>query len=171
MSFTRLGGWYESSKNAAYKTGDRAGGVAHARRWLGSAAAVPLASGPLVQVTGASPIAACDGDDGNIGGTNVTNSEVEPWLSVDPSNPMVMIGAWQQDRWSNGGSEGLVTATSTDGGAGWSVNANTKSTKCTGGTAAKRRELRAGLRPVDSCLPEWDRVPDEPVSGHQPGRV
>ena len=64
------------------------------------------------------------------------NSEVEPFLAVDPSNPNVMIGAWQQDRWSNGGSEGLVTATSTNGGASWTVNAQTKSTKCTGGTAA-----------------------------------
>jgi hypothetical protein len=102
----------------------------------GSAAAVPFDSDPLVQVSGASPIAACDGDDGNIGGTNFVNSEVEPWLSVDPSNANVMIGAWQQDRWSNGGSEGLVTATSTNGGTSWTVNANTKSTKCSGGTAA-----------------------------------
>jgi hypothetical protein len=39
-------------------------------------------------------------------------------------------------RWSNGGSEGLVTATSTNGGSAWTVNAATKSTKCTGGTAA-----------------------------------
>jgi hypothetical protein len=102
----------------------------------GSAAAGPLTRGPLVQVSGASPIAACDGDDGNIGGTNVTNSEVEPWLSVDPSKPNVLIGAWQQDRWSNGGSEGLVTATSTNGGSSWAINATTRSTKCTGGTAA-----------------------------------
>ena len=42
----------------------------------GSAAAVPLARGPLVQVSGASPIAACDGDDGNIGGTNVTTARL-----------------------------------------------------------------------------------------------
>jgi hypothetical protein len=100
----------------------------------GSAAAVPLDSGPLVQVSGASPIAACNGDN-DVVGTEVVNSEVEPWLSVDPSNSDVMIGAWQQDRWSNGGSEGLVTATSTNGGAAWTVNANTKSSKCTGGTA------------------------------------
>jgi hypothetical protein len=33
----------------------------------GTAAAGPFTSGPLVQVSGASPIAACDGDDGNIG--------------------------------------------------------------------------------------------------------
>jgi hypothetical protein len=91
-----------------------------------TAAAVPLDSGPLVQVSGASPIAACNGDN-DVVGTEVVNSEVEPWLSVDPSNSDVMIGAWQQDRWSNGGSEGLVTATSTNGGAAWTVNANTKS--------------------------------------------
>jgi hypothetical protein len=102
----------------------------------GSAAAGPFTSGPLVQVSGASPIAACDGDDGNIGGTNFLHSEVEPYVMVDPSNPAVLIGAWQQDRWSNGGSEGLVSATSTNGGTGWSVNAQTKSSNCTGGTAA-----------------------------------
>ena len=89
----------------------------------GSAAAGPFTSGPLAQVSGASPIAACDGDDGNIGGTNFTNSEVEPHVVVDPSNPAVLIGAWQQDRWSNGGSEGLVSATSTNGGTSWTVNA------------------------------------------------
>src|SRR5262245_8636877 len=89
-------------------------------------AAVPASAGPvtstrLVQVAGASPIATCQGDDGNIGGTNVRNSEVEPFVAVDPSNPNVMVGAWQQDRWSNGGSQGLVTATSTNGGASWTV--------------------------------------------------
>src|SRR5215212_1680874 len=68
----------------------------------GSAIAGPFTSGPLVQVSGASPIAACDGDDGNIGGTNFLNSEVEPYVMVDPSNPAVLSGAWQQDRWSNG---------------------------------------------------------------------
>src|SRR6266545_607246 len=102
----------------------------------GSAAAGPFANGPLVQVSGASPIAACDGDDGNVGGTQFVNSEVEPHVVVDPSNPNVLVGAWQQDRWSNGGSEGLVTATSTNGGAGWTVNALTRSSTCTGGTAA-----------------------------------
>jgi hypothetical protein len=102
----------------------------------GTAAAGPFTTGPLVQVSGASPIASCDGDDGNIGGVNFTGSEVEPHVVVDPSNSNVLIGAWQQDRWTNGGSEGLVTATSTDGGASWAVNARTKSSKCTGGTPA-----------------------------------
>lgn len=102
----------------------------------GAVRAGPFATSALVQVSGGSPIAACNGDDGNVGGTEFVDSEVEPFLAVDPSNPNVLIGAWQQDRWSNGGAEGNVTATSTNGGAGWAVNAQTKSSKCTGGTAA-----------------------------------
>src|SRR4029453_2513133 len=100
------------------------------------ASAGPFTSSPLVQVSGASPIATCQGDDGNIGGTNVRNSEVEPFVAVDPSNPNVRIGAWQQDRWSKGGSQGLGTATRPDGGATWSVNPQTQCAKCTGGTPA-----------------------------------
>jgi len=120
----------------------------------GSAAAGPFASGPLVQVSGDSPIAACDGDDGNVGGTSFVHSEVEPWVSVDPSNPSVMIGAWQQDRWSNGGSEGLVTARSTDGGASWASNSLTKSSTCTGGTAANGGSYERASDPWVAISPD-----------------
>jgi len=120
----------------------------------GSALAGPFTSGSLVQVSGASPIAACDGDDGNVGGTKFVNSEVEPWLSVDPSDPEVMIGAWQQDRWSNGGSEGLVTATSIDGGASWTVNSQTRSSKCTGGTAANGGDYERASDPWVAISPD-----------------
>jgi len=102
------------------------------------AAAAPLSEGPLVQVSGASPIpAACIGDT-NASSTSVNNygTEVEPYVVVDPSNPNVLVGAWQQDRWNDGGSRGIVTATSTTGGASWTLNSNTKSSACTGGTAA-----------------------------------
>jgi hypothetical protein len=121
---------------------------------VASGAAGPFSVGPLVQVSGGSPIAACDGDDGNVGGTNFVNSEVEPWLSVDPSNPTVMIGAWQQDRWSNGGSEGLVTATSLNGGATWAVNAHTKSSTCTGGTAANGGDYERASDPWVAISPD-----------------
>jgi len=40
-------------------------------------------------------------------------------VAVDPNDPMHLVGAWQQDRWANGGSNGLVTAVSFDGGATW----------------------------------------------------
>jgi hypothetical protein len=108
------------------------------------AGAVPATNeGPAVAASGASPIAECDGDEPGAG-TNFLNSEVEPWVSVNPADGPDgdgilgdnLIGAWQQDRWSNGGSEGIVTASSLDGGLTWTINANTKSSICTGGTAA-----------------------------------
>jgi BNR/Asp-box repeat len=109
------------------------------------AGAVPAANeGPVVAVSGASPIAGCLGDQPG-SGTNFVDSEVEPWVAVNPVDPDGagpaeagdnLIGAWQQDRWNNGGSRGDVTASSFDGGITWTINANTKSSICTGGTAA-----------------------------------
>jgi BNR/Asp-box repeat len=100
------------------------------------AGAVPAANvGPAVQVSGASPIAGCLGDQPD-SGINFVNSEVEPWVALNPADELNLIGAWQQDRWNNGGARGDVTASSFDGGLTWTVNANTKSTICTGGTAA-----------------------------------
>jgi hypothetical protein len=100
------------------------------------AGASPAANeGPAVAVSGASPIGGCDGDQQG-SGINFPNSEVEPWMAVNPTNEDNLVAAWQQDRWSNGGSEGIVTASSSDGGGTWAIQANTKSSICTGGTAA-----------------------------------
>jgi hypothetical protein len=108
------------------------------------AGAVPAANeGPAVQVSGGSPIAGCLGDQPT-SGTNFVNSEIEPWMAVNPTDGPDgdgilgdnLIGAWQQDRWSNGGSRGIVTASSRDGGLTWTTNAGTKSSICTGGTVA-----------------------------------
>jgi hypothetical protein len=81
-----------------------------------SASAGPGVAGPNVKVSGASPFAACTAD--NVAGqtgTNVLNSEVEPWVdvsSVDRSGDGMpdAIGAYQQDRWSNGGARGIVAS-------------------------------------------------------------
>ena len=100
------------------------------------AGASPAANeGPAVAVSGASPIGGCDGDQPG-SGINFPNSEVEPWMAVNPTNGNNLVAAWQQDRWNNGGSEGIVTASSSDGGGTWTTNATTKSSICTGGTAA-----------------------------------
>ena len=56
------------------------------------------------------------------GSLNYLNSEVEPQVAVDPTNPSHLVGAWQQDRWSNGGAHGLVAGYSNDGGASWHVS-------------------------------------------------
>src|ERR671934_1217964 len=85
-----------------------------------------------VDVSGLSPFASC-----TVGGpgTNFVNSEVEPFVAVNPANPNNIVGVFQQDRWSNGGSHGLVASTSHDGGATWAESWAHFST-CAGGTAA-----------------------------------
>lgn len=57
--------------------------------------------------------------DNQPGSRNYRDSEVEPQVAVDPTNGQHLVGAWQQDRWSNGGAHGLVAAYSTTGGASW----------------------------------------------------
>ncbi len=56
------------------------------------------------------------------GSLSYLNSEVEPQVAIDPTNPSHLVGAWQQDRWSDGGAHGLVAAYSNDGGASWHVS-------------------------------------------------
>src|SRR5712691_4656276 len=71
----------------------------------------------LVTVSGASPYASCL----NAGepGTNFVDAEVEPDVAVNPHLAGNIVGVWQQDRWNNGGTHGLVAGFSFDGGATW----------------------------------------------------
>jgi hypothetical protein len=77
--------------------------------------------GPPVVASGPSPFAACTVG-GTPTGTNYPNAEVEPFIAVNPASPGHLIGVFQQDRWSDGGSHGLVAARSQDGGATWASN-------------------------------------------------
>ena len=88
--------------------------------------ATPGYAGPLtvtapVDVSIATPFApGCGGPaEGDFPGANFNypNSETEPWIAVSPANPNDVAGFWQQDRWSDGGSHGLLAAVSHDGGA------------------------------------------------------
>ena len=65
--------------------------------------------GPLVQVSRHEPVRAAVRPTTSAGspGTVYPHSEVEPWLDVNPTNTANIVGAWQQDRWSNGGARGL----------------------------------------------------------------
>lgn len=65
-------------------------------------------------------------------GTVFVGAEVEPHLALNPARPSNLIATWQQDRWSNGGARGLVTAASQDGGATWARRALPFS-RCAGG--------------------------------------
>src|SRR6266540_5964146 len=88
---------------------------------------------PLTTASGPSPFAGC-----TIGATPGSvlypNAEEEPWVDVNPTNPNNLIAVWQQDRWSDGGAHGLVTAVSHNGGATWARTYPHFST-CAGGTA------------------------------------
>ncbi len=88
----------------------------------------------LKQASGESPfIAGCNG--GMQPGSNARDMEVEPWLAVDPTHPMHLVGVWQGDRWSTGGSNGLVAGISQDGGDTW-THTFPHLSRCAGGTAA-----------------------------------
>jgi hypothetical protein len=108
------------------------GGLADIR----SAAAGPPV-GPLVQVSGLapSPFAGCTADQtpGNTG-INYPDSEIEPWVEVNPTNSENIVAGWQQDRWDNGGARGLVAGVSTDGGDTWNSVVIPGISLCSGGT-------------------------------------
>src|SRR5436309_13600410 len=109
------------------------------------------ASGP-VDVSGLSPFAAC-----TVGGpgTNYPNSEVEPFVAVNPTNPSNIVGVFQQDRWNNGGAHGLVASTSHDGGATW-TESWAHFSNCSGGTAANGGDYGRASDPWVSFAPNGD---------------
>lgn len=128
------------------------------RRFLGSIGLVALAAialttagadpptfttGPLVPVSGTSPFASCTED--NVAGqpgTNFLNSEVEPWVDVNPTDPRHIVEGWQADRWSNGGARGFVAGVSFNGGTTWTQIVIPGITVCSGGTAVNGGDFK-----------------------------
>ena len=78
--------------------------------------------GAPVAVSGPSPFAGCTVGSAGPDSINYVNTEVEPFVAVNPTNPMNIVGVFQQDRWNDGGAHGLVAARSFDGGATWASN-------------------------------------------------
>ena len=94
----------------------------------------PFASVPQVRVSQASTFAPnCDGVAST--GTLYVNTAAEPFLAVSRVNSMNFVAAWQQNRWSDGGAQGLNLAASSDGGQTWTLS-NAPFSRCTGGTSA-----------------------------------
>jgi hypothetical protein len=119
------------------------------------AAASAVTAGALSVASGPSPFADCTTglDPGSPGATNYLNAEVEPFVAVNPTNPANVIGVFQQDRWSNGGARGLVTAWSTDGGSSWNRTFPHFS-KCAGGTPANGGDYDRASDPWVSIGPD-----------------
>lgn len=114
--------------------------------------AAPLSLSPLQVISGPSPFADCDISQMGAGGVNFLDSEVEPWVEVNPTNPDNVVAVWQQDRWSNGGARGLLTAFTEDGGATWDT-AIPHFSICAGGTEANGGNYERSSDPWVSFSP------------------
>lgn len=102
-----------------------------------SASVAAASALPPVPISGTSPFGAAT-DCGYFpshftSSTLFVNSELEPWIAVNPTSSDNIVATWQQDRWSDGGSRGLLVGVSYDGGASWHMSAP-EVTDCTGGT-------------------------------------
>jgi len=103
---------------------------------LGTLEAQAVTPGPLVPISGLSPFGAlqdCGDFPVSINSINFLDSEVEPWVAVNPANLDNIVAIWQQDRWSDGGARGNVAGVSFDGGAHWALVPIPGLTDCTGG--------------------------------------
>src|SRR4051812_33559133 len=99
----------------------------------------------LVAVSGTAPWPGTCGE--AAGHSTVTlNSEVEPSVVIDPLDSNHLIGAWQQDRWANGGAKGVVSATSFDGGHTWTTSA-AAFTLCSGGIYQRATDPWVSIAP------------------------
>jgi hypothetical protein len=99
----------------------------------------------LVRVSGDSPFL----DDcaaSTPGGRTILGMEVEPSIAIDPTSATHLIGAWQQDRWSTGGANGIGTAVSFDGGATWTP-ATPHLGRCAGGDASNGADYERATDP------------------------
>ncbi len=85
-------------------------------------------------------------------GTLYNNAEVEPHLAINPANPANLIGSWQQNRWSDGGSQGTAVGYSFDGGATWAASALPAS-RCGGGNAANGGDYERATDPWVAISP------------------
>lgn len=123
---------------------------------LAAAPAAMAAVSPPVTVTGQSPFAAaCNG--ASQAGTEYRGAEVEPWVESDPSRPGRLVGVWQQDRYSDGGANGLGTAVSSDGGATWTplpVASLPRFTRCQGAAAGGSGDYERASDPWVSFGPD-----------------
>jgi hypothetical protein len=78
-----------------------------------------FADGGLQRATNGDPVAACPAPADIFGGVVYPSTEPEVWLAANPADSRNLIGAIQQDRWSDGGAQALVAPYSFDGGRSW----------------------------------------------------
>lgn len=75
-------------------------------------------------------------------GTVALHSELEPSIAVNPTNPLNVVVAYQQDRWDTGGSRGIVAAVSNNGGTSFTPVALPRLTQATDGVYQRASDVR-----------------------------
>jgi hypothetical protein len=140
------------------------------RRWNPKNLRHKATVGELVQVTGTSILRdfpGCSDVPGGFGtGTNVIDSEVEPWFAVNPRNTRNLVAFWQQDRWSNGGARSNVAGVSFDGGNTWEQVVVPGITTCNGGVRQRASDPWVSFGPdgvVHQVSLIIDRDPPDPA--------
>src|SRR5438067_12110627 len=108
-----------------------------------TAAAGPYTLTSTVTASGPSPFTGCTADnvaaqEAAFGSTLYPNAEPEPRADINPTNSANIVGAYQQDRWDDGGARGLVASWSKDGGATWHPVVIPKVSACSGNPAFDR---------------------------------
>src|SRR5215218_1517021 len=134
----------------------------------GPAHAAPAIVGPMSTASEASPFEPGCGGPGEAlpSSVNYLNAEVEPHVADDPTDAQTIAGAWQQDRWNDGGAHGNVHAFSHDGGLTWTLS-SPRFSRCAGGTATSAVQATTGApRPSD-----YERATDPWVSYGPGGRL
>ncbi len=102
----------------------------------GGDAPTQFVAGSPLTVSGASPFAECRAD-ADPESRYWLDSEVEPWIVVNPNDSKHLAAIWQQDRHLDAGCRGHVSAVSFDGGATWSTSVIPGLTLCSGGNLAR----------------------------------
>ena len=107
--------------------------LALAAATAGTAAANPYALGPDLNISEPSTLTDCPFGASADFDEAYDNTEVEPQVAVDPTDPDEMTGASQQDRWPDGGARGLTSWMSTNGAASWAKLPDVPWSACQGG--------------------------------------
>ena len=134
-----------------------------------TATAQTYTNGPLVEVSSTNLVFDCVADDVagqvGIGSVNFPNTEVEPWIVVNPINTSNVVGIWQQDRWNDGGSRSDIIGTSFDGGVTWQAVPLPGITLCTGGTFQRATDPWLSFAPDGALHAQVLAIDQDPETG------
>jgi hypothetical protein len=107
--------------------------VGLAAAMAGTASASPYQIGADIKVSSASTLTACPFGASDDFAAAYDNTEVEPQVAVNPTNPNEIVGVSQQDRWPDGGARGLSSWKSSNGATSWAKLAEVPWSACQGG--------------------------------------